>query len=263
MFHSFEVASRPQRQADGRFALRFTDDWLQGPGVFGGLIFAAAVRALAEVVDSERSLRSFQGEILAPVKADTETIVHGDLLRAGRSVTYASARFEQEEVRALFTAAYGNARSEDVDFVSAQAPAVPAVGESTVLPAVEGMPTFAHQVEYRPVLGSPPVSGSRRAYTGGWVRFRNPGDTPRDALALALVDTWWPAAYVTLEAPRHLSTMAFNAFLFDLDFDPEEPVIKDSETVVMRDGYADQSDRLFTPDGRLIATSRQLVALVR
>lgn len=262
-YPDFARATEPRPRSDGDYTIRFGADWLQGPGVYGGVVFAALVRTFRAVVPEERVLRSFQCEVLAPVRPDTDTQIRYEILREGRNVTYMRGSLVQESPCATATAAFGAPRSRDSDFCSIRAPEVPPAADVPPISALPDMPAFArNHVSYRVALGDAPMSGADRAYTGGWVSLKRPGNASHEALALALIDTWWPAWFVTVESPRHMSTMAFNAYLFDLDFDPSQPVLKTSETVVASDGYADQNDRLFAPDGRLIATSRQLVALI-
>jgi acyl-CoA thioesterase len=116
----------------------------------------------------------------------------------------------------------------------------------------------------RPALGDDAFSGGP-ARTGAWIRSREPRllDAP---LAAALLDTWWPAPFVRLEAPRPAPTVDytvhFRSPLPPPGADPEDAYLIAFRSGLARHGFFEEDGELWSADGTLLAQSRQLALLL-
>jgi hypothetical protein len=123
-------------------------------------------------------------------------------------------------------------------------------------------PEFTQHFVYRPVRGLP-TSGSHEAV--GWVNARTPAHHADAGWVMALVDSWWLAVFSALDAMRPAATLAFQC---DLHLDPQtlnpqEPLLHHGQYEGLTDGYARETRRLFTSDGRLVTTNRQLIVVMK
>jgi acyl-CoA thioesterase len=183
--------------------------------------------------------------------------------RAGRSLTTATVRLEQEGallalgVAALSKAWPGPFLSEapmpDVEPPDDREPVAPPPG----MPSV----TFRNQLTMQRRFGEPPFSRADRAETGGWLGLLE--ERPVDALTvLILADAWYPAPWPRLgelaPAPTIEMTVHFRAPL-PL---PDSLLLGRFGSRLVRDGFFDESGELWEPDGMLVAQSRQLGLLL-
>ena len=104
-------------------------------------------------------------------------------------------------------------------------------------------------------------AASEQALTGGWLGLRE--DRAIDAATVAiLADAWFPAPWPRLQAlaaaPTIDLTLHFRARL------PLEGrlLLGRFDSKLVRDGFFDENGELWTPDGELVAQSRQLGLLL-
>ena len=253
----------------GRFSVEVPDGWQQGRGAFGGLVLALLTRAAEAVVaDAGRPLRALSGEIVGPVQPGPAAIAV-EVLRAGTGVTAVAARLEQDgAVQAHAVVACGKARA-----TYAAAPGLPAPSPPpwrSIEPAPVGpplAPVFTQHLEFR-VTGPLPFSGARAAgdeRAEGWVRLRRPGEARDAALAVALIDSFWPALLASAPAPRPVATLTFGFQLVTplAGLDPDAPLFYRARMLAGGDGYGSEMRELWSEDGRLVALNQQTIVVMR
>lgn len=260
----FPEAGRWHPAGDGRFTGTVGEDWTQGRTAFGGVVVTAALRALGSLVDPARTLRAAQVVFTGPISPGTfEAGV--SVLRAGRSVTFTEARVEQQGrdcVRVL--ADHAAPRSTAVQVAPPSRPAAAAPDALQPLPYIPGItPEFTRHFDYRWTAEEFPFSGAARAHVQGWIRPHGEGVVDAACLA-SLVDAWPPPVITLLDGPAPVSTICWQLHLL---CDPPACGVPaagwwffDDRAVAADAGYADTEGLLWAPDGRLMATSRQLVA---
>jgi acyl-CoA thioesterase len=246
------------------FTITVPDGWQQGHGAFGGLVLAFLIRSIERVVP-DRPLRSLTAEIPAPVLVG-EAVVSVDVMRAGRSVTVASARLMQDsELRAHAVAVLGAARPVDrsLDHVDLAPPAAPSWTKVPPLAPNPLLPTFAQHFEFRPVLGAPFSGGE--SHTLGWIRARDPGAVRDAALVVAHVDAWYPAEFPRLTKPRPMVTSAFTMQIIGgaAAWVTEAPLLHTSRSLAAHEGYVTEARQLWTADGQLVALNQQTMVMVK
>ena len=122
-------------------------------------------------------------------------------------------------------------------------------------------PDFTQRVTMQPRFGELPFSGrsaAKSAAGSGLIEER-----PLDALSLAvLADAWFPAPWPRLTefaaAPTIDLTVHFRVPLPLAD----QLLLGRFRNRMVRDGFFDEDGELWTPDGTLVAQSRQLALLI-
>jgi acyl-CoA thioesterase len=257
-----DTALRPV--GDGAFEGRIDDRWWTPRGPLGGYVMALVMRALELAVDDgERQARSLTAHFLRSPQAGPVTI-RPVVERAGRSLTTASARLEQDgALQALAIGAFsvpwpGPLLSE------APMPEVRPPGERREppreLPGAQ-RPPFTELVTMQGRFGAAPFSGADRAEAGGWLGLRE--ERPIDALTvLVLADAWYPAPWPRLRMLAPAPTIELTVhFRSPLPL-PDSLLLGRFHTKLVRDGFFEEDGELWAPDGTLVAQSRQLALLI-
>lgn len=99
----------------------------------------------------------------------------------------------------------------------------------------------------------------------GWIRPRNPGATRDAAYLAAVIDAWWPVAFVRLGEICPMATIAFTLDIVgELDgLDPMAPLGYRASAPVCADGYCLETRELWGEDGRLVAINQQTFAIIQ
>ena len=235
---------------------------MAGPN--GGYIAALIVRALDSELGAEprRPLRSLALHYLRAPREGPAT-VSVEVERAGRSVSFVSARLEQSDRLCVLARAVLALDREGFELPAQPAPRVPEPDELEPLPDRPDSPPFARQFDYLPAIGAPPFAGADEALTGGWIRLRERGHPLDAALLATLCDCWYPAVFATTRAPLAIPTLDLTVHLRAPLPRPDEWVLGVYRTLAARDGTLDEDATLWSRDGELLAQSRQLaLALV-
>ncbi|MEC8425714.1 MAG: thioesterase family protein [Myxococcota bacterium] len=240
------------------------ESWSQGRAIFGGAITGIALRALDRLVPEGRALRSVLVDFTGPAEPGAFRI-DARVLRSGGSLSQAEARvFQGDRVVAVMLAAYGAPRRTGVAWPARKRGDVPALDGLMAFPYIPGVtPSFTQHFDYRWATERLPFTGADRPDVDGFVRPAG-GDASVDAaMLLALVDAW-PAPVLSLfrgVAPASTVTWMVN-IVGPLDGAPPTDGFWwfEGRTNASAGGYADVEGCIFDPLGRLVATSKQLVA---
>jgi acyl-CoA thioesterase len=232
-------------------------DWLQGRSVFGGLQAAIGLAAMRTCIDESVPLRTLQMTFVAPVPAGTVR-AEARLLRTGKSATQVEARLiDGADTLALLVGVFGTARPSTV----AHAPQRPHIEPEKRFrfPYIEGtVPAFTQHFAAHWLRGGLPYTGHASRQTVVDLELRDSG-TIGEAQILALADFIPPVALSLLSQPAPGSSVNWMLEMFGSHHAslPLAGWRVDSEMVAAEDGYTSQSNRLWGPDGSLVALSRQ------
>jgi acyl-CoA thioesterase len=195
-----------------------------------------------------------------------EAEVRVRVARAGRLVTHVTGQVENAGgVVCVASATFGAARVGGPEYAEGRMPRSPPPEAVAVVPEDVPMPDFCRFFEYRYCVGSAPYSGASEAEVGGWIR-------PREAqgldavLCVGLMDAYPPAVLSRLEGMRPAASVDFTVQFFQTL--PREGAREDAHYMRVGrsrgagEGYADDAQELWTEDGVLLATCRQLVAVL-
>jgi acyl-CoA thioesterase len=216
---------------------------------------------IAELDDPARPPRSLTVHFVdAPQAGPVDVAVTVE--RAGRSSSVLSLRLEQDG-RPIALALAGAAawREGEPEWADLAMPAAPPPEDCPEVPRVDGAPRFQERFDLRWVEGGMPGHPSETARHLAWMRLKEGG--PLDHLAVtAMSDGWMPAAFSKLGrfaiVPTFDLTIHFRAPL-PLD---DVPLLGRFRSRLVRDGFFDEDGELWTPDGKLVAQSRQLGLLL-
>jgi acyl-CoA thioesterase len=193
--------------------------------------------------------------------------------RAGRSLTTVSGRLEQEgKLIALALAAYSQAWEGPLLNTAPMPEVEPPNPDHRPPPDVEvnpeaigvsraDPPAFVRRLSMQHRFGEPSFSGADRGEVGGWLGLRE--RRPLDAPAIAvLADAWFPAPWPMLTALAPAPTIDLTVhFRAPLPL-PDSLLLGRFTSTLVRDGFFEEDGQLWTPDGTLVAQSRQLGLLL-
>lgn len=256
---TFATDTAVRSLGDGEYAYDIGAEWWVVAGPNGGYLAAIAVRALqAEADPGDRPLRSLTLHYLRAPEAGPGTI---EVVREreGRSVTFARLTMSQDGRPFATGLAVLAVDHDSFELAAARPPDVPGPDEIDALPDVDEAPPFARNFDYRPAV-EPAVAGE--AVTGGWLRPRG-GDHELDAaLVAAICDSWFPAVFSVVHEPMAVPTLDLTVHLRAPLPRPAGWVLGRFVTRTAAGGLLEEDAELFSPDGVLLAHSRQL-ALAR
>jgi len=250
-------------RSEGR-SVSIPAEWAQGRATFGGLVAALVYEAMRMRVPSERELRSLSVSFVGPV-APEEMRVEVQVLRAGKSVTQVQGTaYQGDAVMAVLLGSFGGGRESGLRVDAEPAPVLTPAESCRRVPFVPGRsPAFTRFFETRWATGEAPFSRSQVREIGGWVRLDEPAQPITEAALLALVDAWPPTVLPMMAAPAPSSSLAWT-----IEFVHPLPRATSSDWWMYhaiaehaRDGYAHCRAGLWTPDGELVAISRQTYAV--
>ena len=241
--------------------------WGQGRASFGGLVAALAYEAMRARVSEGRPVRSLAITFVGPVAADVPVSFQVEVLREGKAVSQLCLRALQDgQVVTLVQGSFGAARASAVEVAPLPAPQIEPAERCQELAYVRGVtPEFTRFLAMRWGIGGMPFSNNPSRQMGGWVRLR--GEHQPQALSeahlLALVDAWPPAVLPHLKSPAPGSSLTWTIeFVQPLrELSTEHWCLYRAEIEHARDGYGHVAAALWSPDGELIAISRQTVTV--
>ena len=193
--------------------------------------------------------------------------------RQGRSLTSISGRLEQDgKLIAIGLGAYSTAWESPL-LDGAPMPTVdppvpddrPPPDPEMDLPAGdfprENPPPFTQRLSMQHRFGEAPFSGADRGEVGGWLGLRERRELDAPAIAM-LADAWFPAPWPMLAELAAAPTIDLSVhFRSPLPL-PDSLLLGRFRSTLVRDGFFEEDGELWTPDGTLVAHSRQLGLLL-
>ncbi|MBL4788148.1 MAG: thioesterase family protein [Kordiimonadaceae bacterium] len=256
------VASLEQILSDfetgGCEAIETGPGWDQGRATFGGLAAALAVSAMQKPVSEDKPLRSMQVIFAAPMPA-SGAVAKARVLRNGRSVALTSVDISVgEDVVVHASATFGAGRptlavESTADFAPRSREGVTAFNAKAV-----GAPRFLDRFELRWVKGGGPGSGSKSHKIGVWARNTEKVDAFPEAKIIALADIPAPIVMSHYTYPIIGSSLSWSLeFTVPAAEATGDWFYMEFEMDAAASGYCQQSGRIFTETGKLIAVTRQ------
>jgi acyl-CoA thioesterase len=257
-----DIALRPA--GEGVYEGEVRGGWWTPRGPLGGYVMALMLNGLMQAVaDPERQPRSCSMHFLRPPQAGPVT-VWTTVERAGRTLTSVSGRLEQDgKLMGLALGAFSTPWESPL-LDDAPIPAVePPDGRETSRRSVPNTapPPFLDRMVFQRRFGAPLFSGAEHGEVGGWLGLQE--ERPIDALTVAiLADAWFPAPWPRLQALAPAPTIDLTIH-FRVPLPLEDGLLLGRfRSNVVRDGFFDEDGELWTPDGTLVAQSRQLGLLI-
>ncbi len=261
---SFDSDTALRPASDGAWEGELVAGWETPRGPLGGYVMAIMLRGLElAVADPDRTARSVTTHFLRVPEPGPVT-VRAEVERAGRSLTSVSGRLEQGGK--LIGLALGAWSKPWTSPLYDEAPMPPTEAPEAKRPIDDEFPrdpapAFTSRLSMQHRFGDAPFSGSEHGEVGGWLGLIE--DRPVDALTIAVcADAWFPAPWPRLAelapAPTIDLTLHFRS---DLPL-PDSMLLGRFLNTLVRDGFFEEDGELWTPDGTLVAQSRQLGLLL-
>jgi acyl-CoA thioesterase len=261
----FDHAIEACRLAPGRYSYTFGGSWFGLGGPHGGFLAAVILRAMQCEVEPERQPRSLTVHFAARIDEGDVLIEVREERRGGRMSTLSARVTQGGNVMALALAAFSTAR-EGPDITDAALPEVAPPNSVEPTPDRPHAPAFARHFDYRPVVGGPVFRGGLRAESGGWMRFLEPPAVIDAAAIACFTDAWMPAIFTRIDfravAPTVDLTVYFRSEFPTPGLDPDGFLLGVFRSHRLESGFWEEDGELWTPDGRLVAQSRQLALLI-
>jgi acyl-CoA thioesterase len=260
---------------DATTSLERTDHHLEGKldrswwvvrGPHGGYLGSILLRALTEAVeDPERHVRSLTVHFVAapeegPFRIETT------IERAGRSITFMSARMSQAGRCVAVALAAFSVAWPGPEFSDARMPDVTGPEDAFRFPVDQPeFPPFLRNFDMRWALGGAPFSGAERAELGGWMRLAEPRIA--DAILMTTyADAWPPVVFPRLTEPVVCPTVDLTIH-FRSALPVEGTRLEDFylgvyNSKVARDGFFEETGEIWNAEGELLLQSRQLALIL-
>jgi acyl-CoA thioesterase len=240
-----------------------TPDWLQGRTAYGGWQAAVAVSAMQRVLGDVIALRSLQATFIAPVPPGPVK-AQATILRRGKSATQIEARIlVGDQVGFIAVGIFGSDRASAIRHLPAAPADVRPVDSLENSPFIEGVkPEFTRRFDTRWGAGSQPFTGADHSDAQIFVRLQNDAVTS-DAHLVGLADAIPPSAISLMRTPAPISSMNW---ALEIVAQPDEAERRDwfrfdCGLTAGANGYGWENTSIWSAQGRLIALSRQCVAL--
>jgi acyl-CoA thioesterase len=261
----FREDTSVQPVGGGRYQATIDRGWWIERGPNGGYLAAIVLRAiLAEVADAARRPRTLTLHYLRPPDAGAcEVVVTTE--RAGRSLSTLSARLRQGGQDCVVALAAVGLDRYGPQLLDHPAPPVSAPDATPPRPdGPGGEPDVAirHRYDVRPALGWPPFAEAPEAVTGGWIRPADHDEPVDDILLAALTDGWMPAIFARLPLRLGVPTVELTVHFRDEPSRAPGWCLVRFVTRQVVAGYLEESGEIWSEDGRLLAESRQLAAVL-
>src|ERR1039457_6951414 len=264
--HLFDDATRVTA-GDSRWQGRTSDDYWAFVGPFGGATAATILRALIEHPQRAGDPLSLTVNFCAPI-AQGEFDLDVRLVKANRSTQHWSVELTQNgaEVAALATAVFAERRPS---WSHQQAEFPQGRPFEQILPYPKVAASWVKQYDLRFVEGDPDFGGAAQAAPGSalsklWIADRIPRKI--DALSLmSMSDAFFGRVFHARREIVPFGTVSLTTYFHtdaqDLAAEDISRVLAVADARIFHKSYGDQSGELWSPNGRLLATTHQIAYL--
>ena len=261
--HLFDDATRVTA-GDSRWQGRTSPDYWAFVGPFGGITAATILRALIEHPDRSGDPLALTVNYCAPI-AEGGFDLDVRLVKANRSTQHWCVELTQGggEVATLATAVFAERRPS---WSHQQAQFPPAKPFEQIAPYRNIAAPWVGQYDFRFVEGHPDFAGAKKdapasAYSRLWIGDRAPRKI--DALSLvSMSDAFFARIFHARGELVPFGTVSlttyFHADAADLSAEDISRVLAVADAKIFHKSYGDQSGELWSPNGRLLATTTQI-----
>ena len=261
----FDATTSLERSDDG-FEGKLDRSWWVVRGPHGGYLASIMLRALTEALDDpERRVRSLTVHFVA-APDDGPFSIETTIERAGRSITFMSARMSQGGRCVAVALAAFSVDWTGPEFDDAEMPELAGPEDAFQFPLDDPIvPPFLHNFDMRWALGGIPFSGADRAEVGGWMRLADPRIA--DAILMTTyADAWPPVVFPRLTTPVVCPTVDltihFRSALPVEDARPDDFYLGVYDSKLARDGFFEETGEIWSAEGQLLVQSRQLALIL-
>lgn len=263
--HPFDIATQLTGES-GSYYGRTSERYANMVGPFGGVTAATLLRSVMDHPERRGEPVSLTINYAAPV-SEGDFNIKATPARTNRSAQHWFIELYQENHIIITGTAVFATRRETWSSTEAQFPSVPTAEEVERFPS-EGLPSWVHSYDMRIVQGAPfALSQSDTEDTSDSVTLQWIQDEPRrpiDFLSLtAMCDAFFPRIYVRRKQMVPIGTVSLTVYFHvgseTLIEHGDKEVLGHARALQFNDGFFDQTGEMWTPEGRLLATTSQFV----
>ena len=265
----FSEAMEMEEQEVGRLLAHFDRSWWVVNGPNGGVIAALMVRAAQHCLTGDRCVRTITTHFVSAPKEGPVSI-EVTVERQGKIAGFASLRMVQED-RLIATSLVAVAAVDQVPHQWEQRnfPKLPSLDNCWLMKPPPPLVPLHSRWDRRWGLGVPGVPDTSTIpggyEAGGWIRLSEP-EPYDEALLAAMSDAWVPAIMahtdLAVHAPTLELTVQFRTDPRELDMTSDTYCAAVFRQLSGREGFIDETGEIWSPDGQLLALSRQLAVLL-
>lgn len=262
--HPFDRATRISH-VDGKLQGVASPDYFAFVGPFGGATAATMLRAIIEHPERAGDPLSVTVNFCAPVGSGSFEL-NTRLLKATRSTQHWMVELVQDDAVAAFMTAVFAVRRPSWSHQTATMPEAPPFDQVKPLSTGTVAP-WARQYQFRFVEGAPHSGDTvndnpASAYSRMWLSDTQP--RPVDFLSLlSMSDTFFARIFHVLGKILPIGTVSmtttFHADAADLAAENTTMVLGAADANIFHKSFSDQTGQLWSPGGRLLATTSQVV----
>jgi acyl-CoA thioesterase len=215
-------------------------------------------------IQTNRRLLSLSTNFVGPLEPNIPFEIQIEILREGKNASQVLGKITQHgQVCVVAQGCFAQKRDSrilvPVTKHSSLAPAEP----DRTLPYQPGiMPAFFQHVDLNSQQGALPFSNATSSHLGGWMRFKEHCCAMNELHVTALTDAWPPTLLQQFSKPAPASSMSwYIEFIDEIELDAGSWLGFEAITHHSAHGYGLEDANIWSQDGKLIAISRQTVAV--
>ncbi len=239
--------------------------WSQGRTVYGGLSAAMLYMASKSHIHSLRVLRSISTNFVGPLLVDVPFTIQVEVIREGKNVSQVQARAIQEDkVAVVAQCCFGENRASKISVKNAELHDLPTPTNAKFIPQIPKVtPKYFRHIDLSINDGGIPFTGKSSTSYGGWMRYTTAPESITDGHIIGLIDAWPPTVIQMLKWPAPASTINWNLEFIHphRDVKPKDWFAYKSHTRHADAGYAHSEATIWDSHGKVIALSRQTIAV--
>ncbi|WP_420133324.1 acyl-CoA thioesterase [Rhodopseudomonas sp.] len=263
--HPFDAATRVDHR-DSRWQGATSDDYHAFVGQFGGATAATLLRALMAQSERLGDPLAFTVNFCAPIAPGSFDLTPR-LIKATRSTQHWGIELTQTDGDvAVFATAVFAQRRETWSHRPTEMPQTPSYEDAPVYSRAGVAASWVRQFEFRfvenePSFGSGTQAGPASPHTKAWIGH----STPRtlDLLSLsAIADAFFARIFHVRGELLPIGTVSMTTYFHvdaaDLAAEPITAVLGVADANVFHKSFSDQTGELWSPSGKLLATTHQI-----
>ncbi|KPF95103.1 acyl-CoA thioesterase [Rhodopseudomonas sp. AAP120] len=263
--HPFDAATRVELLG-GRWQGATSDDYHAFVGQFGGATAATLLRALMAQPERTGDPLAFTVNFCAPIAAGRFDLTPR-LIKATRSTQHWGIELTQggDDVEAFATAVFAQ-RRETWSHRPAEMPQTASYDEAPVYSRAGVAAAWVRQFEFRfvenePSFGAGTQAGPASPHTKAWIGHAVPRTL--DLLSLsAIADAFFARIFHVRGELLPIGTVSMTTYFHvdaaDLVAEPITAVLGVADANVFHKSFSDQTGELWSPSGKLLATTHQI-----
>lgn len=260
---SFLASTGLRARGVGDYAATLEPGWASMIGIHGGYVVSLAARAIEQSIDDgTRPLRSVTAQFVRPPQPG-DVGIGVEIVRSGRSVTFARATVHQDDRTVMTVSAVGASRRAGLGFDELPRPAGVGAAPGEARRFTGPVPgEHFEQLDLRLEPGLRLHGGSGVARVAGWMRPLDPDEPVSVAWLLCAADVMPPSIEFRTDGPVKAASVELCVQVVRGDPDALVPpgghVFGEMRSSISAEGYNVEDGTFWAPGGEVLATSRQL-----